>query len=72
MEATDVEVGFAELLSPTVGAAITNGGAVDIVVAVGAWGSHLMVGGGHICLLKKTNTTPLLYSNLSLSTNGNI
>lgn len=46
VEATDVQVGFAQLLSPNAAAAIADGGAaggVDIVVVVGAWRSHLMV-----------------------------
>lgn len=57
MQATDVKVGFAELLCSTVAvaAAIAEGScvAVAIAIAVGTWRSHLMVGGGHICLLKK-------------------
>lgn len=54
VEATDVQVGFAQLLSPTAVAAIANGvgSGVAIVVVVGAWRSHLMVGGGHIRLLQ--------------------
>lgn len=54
MEATDVKVGFAQLLSPTIAAAITDGrggGGVAIIV-VGAWRSHLMTGRGHIRLLQ--------------------
>lgn len=55
VEATDVQVGFAQLLSPTAAAAaIADGGGVAIVVVVGAWRSHLMVGGGHIRLLQHT------------------
>lgn len=52
MEATDVQVGFAQLLHPTATAAIADGGigGIAAVVVVGAWRSHLMVGGGHICL----------------------
>lgn len=54
VEATDVQVGFAQLLSPTAAAiADGGGGGVAIVVVVGAWRSHLMVGGGHIRLLQK-------------------
>lgn len=56
MEATDVQVGFAQLVSPIVAAAAIAdgiGGGVAIVVVVGAWRSHLMVGGGHIRLLQK-------------------
>lgn len=55
MEATDVQVGFAQLLSPTAAAAIADGvgGGAAIVVVVGAWRSHLMIGGGHIRLLQK-------------------
>lgn len=57
VEATDVKVGFAQLLSPATAAAvataaIAEGGGVAVVVAVGAWRSHLMIGGGHICLLQ--------------------
>lgn len=54
VEATDVQVGFAQLLSPNATAAIAGGGSggVAIVVVVGAWWSHLMVGGGHIRLLQ--------------------
>lgn len=54
MQATDVKVGFAELLCSTVAvaAAIAEGGCVAVAIAVGTWRSHLMVGGGHICLLK--------------------
>lgn len=53
MEATDVQVGFAQLLHPTATAAIADGGIGGIAaVVVGAWRSHLMVGGGHICLLR--------------------
>lgn len=54
MEATDVQVGFAQLLSPTAAAAIADGGggSATIAVVVGAWRSHLMVGGGHIRLLQ--------------------
>lgn len=51
VEATDIKVGFAQLLSPAA-AAIADGGAIAVVVAVGAWRGHLMVGGGHICLLE--------------------
>lgn len=55
VEATDVKVGFTQLLSPdaAVTAAVADGGGVAIVVAVGAWRSHLMIGQGHICLLWK-------------------
>lgn len=57
VEATDVQVGFAQLLSPSATAAIADGGsgggvAAVVVVVVGAWWSHLMVGGGHIRLLQ--------------------
>lgn len=60
VEATDIQIGFAQLFSPTAAAAaIADGGgggvASGVVVVVGAWWSHLMVGGGHIRLLwKKT------------------
>lgn len=58
VEATDVQVGFAQLLAPTAAAAASaiadgGGGGVAVVVVVGAWRSHLMVGGGHIRLLQK-------------------
>lgn len=56
MEATDVQVGFAQLVSPIVAAAAIADGigvGVAIDVVVGAWRSHLMVGGGHIRLLQK-------------------
>jgi len=52
VEAADVKIGFAELLSSAAAAAIADASCVAIVVAVGAWRSHLMVGGGHICLLQ--------------------
>ena len=53
MESADVQVGFAQLLSPTAAAAaIADGGGVAIVVVVGAWRSHVMVGRGHIRLLE--------------------
>lgn len=55
VEATDVQVGFAQLLSPTAAAATTaiadGSGGVAVAVVVRAWWSHLMVGGGHIRLL---------------------
>ncbi len=57
VEATNVQVGFAQLLSPTAAAAAIadgGGGGVAIAVVVGAWRSHLMVGGGHIRLLQNT------------------
>lgn len=50
VEATDVKVRFAQLLSPAA-ATIADGGGVAAVVSVRAWRSHLMVGGGHIRLL---------------------
>lgn len=56
VEATDVQVGFAQQLSSTAAAAIADGGGggdAAVVVVVGAWRSHLMVGGGHIRLLDK-------------------
>lgn len=49
VEAADVQVGFAQLLCP-VAAAVADGGGVAVV---GACRSHLMVGGGHICLLQR-------------------
>lgn len=51
MEATDVKVGLAQLLSA---AAIVEGGSGgDAAAAVfGAWWSHLVVGGRHIRLLQ--------------------
>lgn len=57
VEATDVQVRFAQLLSPTTAVAAATavadgGGGVAVVVVVGAWRSHLMVGGGHIRLLQ--------------------
>ncbi len=54
VEATDVQVGFAQLLSSTTAAAAIadgGGGGVAVVVVVRAWRSHLMDGGGHIRLL---------------------
>lgn len=67
VEAADIQIGFAQLFSPTAAAAaIADGGgggvAGVVVVVVGAWWSHLMVGGGHIRLLwekknKKTEGT---------------
>lgn len=51
MEAADVQVGFAQLLPSAVAAAVAE--AAVAVVVVGAWGSHLMIGGGHIRLLQK-------------------
>lgn len=56
VEATDVQVCFAQLVSTVVAAAAIAHrivGGVAIVVVVGAWRSHLMVGGGHIRLLQK-------------------
>lgn len=58
VEASDVQVGFAQLLSSAAAvAAVADGvgGRVAVVVVVGAWGSHLMVGGGHIRLLQRGN-----------------
>lgn len=54
VEATDVQVGSAQQLHPTATAAIADGGigGIAVVVVVGAWWSHLMVGWGHICLLQ--------------------
>lgn len=52
VEATDVQVGFAQLLSPTAAAIANGGGSGVAVVVVGAWRSHLMVGRGHIRLLQ--------------------
>lgn len=52
VEATDVQVGFAQLLSPDVAAAVADGAGV-VAVVVRAWRSHLMIGGGHIRLLER-------------------
>lgn len=59
MEATDVKVGLAQLLSATATAtaAIAEGSsggvaAAAVAVVVGAWWSHLVVGGRHIRLLQ--------------------
>lgn len=54
MEATDVKVGFAQLLSSTIAVAIADsrGGGSVAVVVVGAWRSHLKIGRGHIRLLQ--------------------
>lgn len=64
MEATDIKVGFAQLLSPAaaVTAAIANCGGV----AVGAWGSHLMIGRGHICLLWRKQRALFRYMKLDV------
>lgn len=52
VKAADIQVGFAQLLPPTAAAAVADGVAVAVVV-VGAWWSHLMVGGGHIRLFQE-------------------
>lgn len=61
MEATDVKVGLAQLLSATATAAIAEGGSGGVAAAaaaiVGAWWSHLVVGGRHICLLQNRMKT---------------
>lgn len=64
VEATDIKVGFAQLLSPAaaVTAAIANCGGV----AVGAWGSHLMIGRGHICLLWRKQRALFRYMKLDV------
>lgn len=49
VKAADIQVGFAQLLPPTAAAAVADG----VAVVVGAWWSHLMVGGGHIRLKKR-------------------
>lgn len=56
MEATDVKVGLAQLLSAT---AIAEGGSGGVAAAavVGAWWSHLVVGGRHIRLLQNRMKT---------------
>lgn len=51
VKAADIQVGFAQLLPPTAAAAVADG--VAVAVVVGAWWSHLMVGGGHIRLLQE-------------------
>lgn len=59
MEAADVKVGFAQLLSSTATAtaaavAIADGvGGWIVAVVVGAWRSHVMVRWGHIRLLQE-------------------
>lgn len=65
MEATDIKVGFAQLLSPAaaVTAAIANCGGVAVV---GAWGSHLMIGRGHICLLWRKQRALFRYVKLDV------
>lgn len=52
VEATDVQVGFAQLLSPTAAVADGGGGGVATAVVAGARRSHLMVGRGQIRLLQ--------------------
>lgn len=68
VEATDIKVGFAQLLSPAaaVTAAIANGGGVAVVGVVGAWRSHLMIGRGHICLLWRKQRALFRYMKLDV------
>ena len=60
MEASNVQVCFAQLLSPTATAAIADGGSGGVAAVVGAWWSHLMVGGGHIRLLQNKQTEDIV------------
>lgn len=55
VEATDVKVGLAQLLSATATAAIAEGGSGGVAAAAAAVGArwrHLVVGGRHIRLLR--------------------